>query len=243
MKLVINWVRTLEGMLHEGWYWNNSGILVKLASGFLPKMAWIFSSSRIKGATHSCKLLTQLFTHALAQTTRSVPSFCEKCFKVVVYPRNIDEARTLLEIFENSLPFGRSWKVGPDTRNYTKAQWGGYIYCRGMVDALGIYDNIVPLVEEAMPGIDAFVKQGCTEYEMALGPTDEYVRHELADQIEEEFFERVDEGELLTGQPPHMRVAAMAEWVDWSGKVDWTPVKYHLEPKPEPEPEGEGKDV
>jgi hypothetical protein len=107
-----------------------------------------------------------------------VPLGCMDCYKIVVRPRTYDQ---LLKLEEAQTELGFASKCGVEIRPAVKGLYGGYFYNRGLDEARKklktikrAYDLIVREADPFYEGIDIIIKRGCTEFEHAIGPSDQW---------------------------------------------------------------------
>ena len=126
------------------------------------------------GPPMSCGFLMNImFSSAYART--AVPHGCRACYKVKVAPRTL---RELVAAWEIAKGIECNSKWGIDFYNsYSQDFYAGYFYTTGLDAARALFK----VVREAFdadpklgPDIPMKIKRGCSEYEAALGPSDQY---------------------------------------------------------------------
>lgn len=141
---------------------------------------WVKQS---RDASRHCRFYMGLmFEHVYARTR--VPAGCAGCYKVKVAPRTLRELMGLRDI-ARALP--HTYKCGLDLPTpFTSGPYGGYFYLNGLEAARAAYGPIREAVSghgKLGPGVPVFIKRGCTEYEIACGPSDRYsfepAQHEI----------------------------------------------------------------
>lgn len=101
------------------------------------------------------------------------PLPCLECWKVVVRPRTVKELLQLLELQEHHTDC--PCKCGMEQRKYTHANYGGYFYNDSIKEGQERYAEIRSKVDQLInPGIPVILKRGCTEIELAYGPSSEW---------------------------------------------------------------------
>jgi len=68
-------------------------------------------------------------------------------------------------------------KYGIDIRDYSRARYGGYIYCTGPKEnALQTIEKYKPEIQKLLgDDIEVSLKRGCTEYELEYGDSNSWV--------------------------------------------------------------------
>ena len=153
---------------------------------------------------------------------KMVPSYCRKCWKVVVRPRNIVE---LFDLYELQREMGVPCKCGIEGRPKVRGLYGGYFYCKSETEGQERYKEVRALADEHFSKeTPVFLKRYCTEYEIgpgSLGPSDK-----LPDMTEDEIwleeyiiahFPRVGFG---IPPPDHIAAGIMQKWIDDAYKYD-----------------------
>lgn len=153
-----------------------SGALVETADGGLQfpnpaKKHWMFVNY---GPSLGCDFLFHfMFRQVYAET--AVPHGCRNCYKVKVAPRTLRELVAAWQIAQR-IECRSKW--GVDLNNpYSQHVYAGYFYVPGLEAARTLYK----VVREAFaadaklgPGLAVTIKRGCSEYEIAVGPSDQY---------------------------------------------------------------------
>lgn len=100
---------------------------------------------------------------------RAIPEYCFDCCKVVIEPRSVLELFKLLLLFDRPLlQDNNTRKCICETREYCSGTYKGFIYCRGVDEAVAIGEKMRELIaREISPGIPVTVKRGCSEFEHA----------------------------------------------------------------------------
>ena len=114
-----------------------------------------------------------------------VPSMCQNCYKVVVRPKTLKQLFALLELQKR---LNRPAKCGIETRMSVFGLYGGYFYNLGIDEGKSRYTEVRQAVNENKylgPDVDVILKRGCTEYEHAVGPSDEWKITEEQKAIEQ----------------------------------------------------------
>ena len=188
------------------------GDIIEHADGTLEVAAsearnpWMFISH---GPALGCSFLMRFaFRHAYAKG--AVPYGCQACYKVKVVPRTLRELIAAWRIARR-VPCHSKW--GVDLNNpHSQNVYAGYFYASGLDGARAIYR----LVREAVdadpklgPEVGMTIKRGCSEYEAALGPSDQYQFSPELAEVEAYLRSR------FRGTPSAKSTGApMAYWID-----------------------------
>jgi len=132
---------------------------------------WIRES---RDASRHCPFYMRvMFQHVYRK--RQVPSGCATCYKVKAVPRTLRELVALRDV-ARALP--HTYKCGLDAASpYTSGLYGGYFFVNGLEAARAAYPRIRDAVSSHAKlgaSVPVFIKRGCTEYEVACGPSDRY---------------------------------------------------------------------
>jgi len=108
-----------------------------------------------------------------------IPEKCHGCWKVVQRPSNLDE---LFEIYKYQKEMRLASKCGVETRKYVHGNYGAYWYNRSKEQGL----ERLEVVRKDFPKIPAILKRGCTEFELAYGPSDQWKLDRRTIELEEQ---------------------------------------------------------
>lgn len=227
-----------------GWFLNYDGKIERHAVGPMAETPWIYQNM-----TFQCVKWHSIFFELVTDKTM-VHSHCHNCFKVVIAPRTVEEL-IALENWQKTL-VGIECKCGIELRDFVTRLYGGYFYCRGVVEgkqsyaevkrwAKEMHDNQNEIFEvhhdEPMPVI---LKLGCTEFERAVGPSDRYQITEQQQVLEEALDNHLEFDPLETPkgydefpQPEAVKEYIRTVWLKWAHHHgDMTYVKYMPDRKP-----------
>jgi len=115
---------------------------------------------------------------------RCVPRKClNHCYKLCATDRGFDDDRKqvrqlslseVMDINEFQERLGLNSKVGMDDRDYTPSLWGAYWYTDSLKAAYELYPAVRAGLDDINPDIVLNVKRACTEFELYLGPSNEW---------------------------------------------------------------------
>ena len=144
-----------------------------------------------KDAQRDCRFyLGVLFPHVYRK--KQVPAGCASCYKVKVVPKTLRQLHAVLAI-ARALPY--TFKVQVEAATPTVSGiYGAYFYRNSLDDAREAAGNIRAAVDghpQLGPDVTVFIKRGCTEYELAVGPSDGYTFSPEVKEFEAELRSRV----------------------------------------------------
>lgn len=185
----IDVVDVLKPLLNSGWYIDINTSKVMCSPGMKWDVPWIYANP---DPNMHCVFNTNLFEMA-----RMVPRYCRDCFKVVIRPKTVAQLIRLYELMATEfVKLGLYCKCGVEERNYVHGNYGGYCYNRGLKQGKESYRRIRKMVDNEL---DVILKRGCTEMELRLGSTKQYVVPDWADELEDKVMKVM---ELPKKNPP-----------------------------------------
>lgn len=219
---------------------------------------WIFTNP---SPTLRCNFyMDGVFTHL-----GFVHSTCMECWKVVVKMHYVTQLFKMYqwqkEFVKDDYGKDRFCKCGIEERPYVHYQYGAYFYNRGIEQGKLRHGQVLRGMQELFgkdnvsdkPGswddgkVEVILKRYCTEFELKLGPTNQYKRPDNADFIEDKLHNAFELEKLNPGQPDYLLEHVMANWLKFAwdrgdptakqfhgGKPFYTPViTYHDQEKTE----------
>lgn len=141
------------------------------------------------------------------------PSFCkDKCFKVVVYPRNCKETFELYKVMEGC-PY--HCKIGIDLRDYTPSKisnFSAFFYCDSKEHGQQVYDDVKKMASAVHPETTVLLKKSCTEMELdkSLEPNPEW---------EERLDDIFGKHELFWVEPKFVKNRTKVFWLKYARSV------------------------
>ena len=184
----------------------NADGTLQLAGGRKSSVHWVYVRN---GPSLGCNFLMDfLFKNVYAQS--AVPQGCSNCYKVKVVLRTL---RQLVAAWGIAEGIAVQSKWGLDLNNaYSQNVYAGYFYVPGLDGARAMYKvarELFAADPRIGPDVAMTIKRGCSEYEIAVGPSDSYTftpeMAELESYLRSRFREqkREDKGHVV-----------LAEWVD-----------------------------
>jgi len=155
-----------------------------------------------------------------------VPPRCMECWKVVVGPRTLKELFLLLDIEKD---LDRPSKCGIELRHYTPKHYGGYFYNSSLDEGRGCYEIVRKAVDEHIsPEVGIILKRGCTEYEMALGPSAMWYISDKFWDLDKRIEAIVDPySPNAEGQTEECLAMVHSHWIEWAWRnMDKTADEY-----------------
>lgn len=156
-------------------------------SPIISTSTWISGGPSAKLPCATC--MPFLFQGAYAKA--AVPYACRNCYKVKV------EAKTLRELVAVRKIVGTldvTHKCGPEVDHiYSSNLYGAFMYLDGLDAALRLKESVRDLVDrDPLLGADVpvYIKRGCTPFELACGPSDQYTFSPELQELESQLFSR-----------------------------------------------------
>lgn len=196
----------------------DAGDLVREADGRLrlaqepgPTPEWARVSH---GPALDCTFKGQfLFQHVYAKA--AVPHGCSACYKVKVVPRTL---RQLVAAWGIGKSIECRSKWGVDLANvYSQNVYAGYLYVAGLDDARAMYRVMRDIINShPLLGSDVAIsiKRGCSEFEAALGPSDQYSFAPELEDLEAQLRKKFRSNHFR-GLPP----VPLAHWIDVAFRI------------------------
>lgn len=157
----------LTPLLKHGWKWEHDGTLKMRPTSPLVDSPWANSVPLDVDCLHWQRAFWEF-----ASGQQMVHSHCQECWKVVIYPRTVVE---LVKLYRWQQTLKKPCKCGCDFRTWTGHLYGGYHYTRSLAEGKRRYKQVRAWADKNL-GEDAEVilKRGCTEFERAVGPSDDW---------------------------------------------------------------------
>lgn len=177
---------------------------IRFATGSQTRTPWLIHKGVVG---HQCHIFHSVY-HGMFGC---IPKTCFKhCWKMTACNKGIKDdvvqqltMKEVMEIEELQKYLDLPSKCGMDRRVYTPNIWGAYWYFPNLEMAQNHYNQIRGCMNLINPDIDVNIKRSCTEFELALGPSDKW------DELEIDWMEK--EGVLD----------------EWVYRIDQEPVKQH----------------
>lgn len=203
-------VDIFQPLLEKGWYISNKISKLTYAAVIDCNTPWIYINPM---QDMNCTFNVNLYERA-----RIVPRYCRDCFKVVIRPKTVAQLIRLYELMSTEfVKLGLYCKCGIEERNYVHGNYGGYQYSRGLRKGRECYEVVRFLVSAHLGSdVGVILKRGCTEMELNLGPSKEYVVPDWADELEDKIMEAV---ELPKENPPTPKFIAdhtIRKWLEFA---------------------------
>lgn len=230
-----NVFRKFAHLLEAGWYIHPD--TKKFTPGFPGidwRRNWIFTNP---DPVRTCDLYHETF-----KALNFVPERCLGCWKVVVKLPSVD---ALIKVWNWQKGFVGSdvWcKCGIEERPYVTYQYGAYFYCDSKEQGIERHAKVV----EGLQGVlgaanvktttgaykkgktEVILKRYCTEFEVRLGPTDQYKRPETSDVWEQRIKEVFDVSKINVVQPDYLVEEILLRWLEFAyDRGDQTALDYN----------------
>lgn len=175
---------------------------------------------------HYCKLWHDIFN-----CLGFIPTPCLNCWKVVVKLRTVEQAMELLQLMKEDLT--GSCKIGMERRKYSRGHFGAYFYNDSIgegrnkyleiyraMEGNGILAALLEDVDKAGKTTRIILKRYCTEFELSLGPSDQYRPPPSAAEWERKIDERFDMPQMGMSQPKDLQDHILREWIEFAWDRD-----------------------
>jgi hypothetical protein len=164
----------------------NEGKLTLPQSATRPHSNWHFikPEGSEKLQRPSCRLLKDVL-HNIVYAQTAIPLGCRHCYKVKVEVQTLSQLMTLKGLLPQIPCYS---KCGSESHlRHNQSLWGAFFYAEGLQSAHDICHQVRNLLQ-SQPSLDknakVAIKRGCTEYEMALGPSDQWQFNESLQDLE-----------------------------------------------------------
>ena len=143
-----------------------------------------------------------------------IHSTCQECWKVVVRPRTLIELHKLLELQKVlDLPS----KCGIEKRDTVHGLYGGYFYNDSLKQGREIYKVVRSNVDlNISPEVPVILKRACTEFELEMGPSDEWEVSQDQKDLEYLLSDLIDYRPRHMPQPDHLKDSVFRSWIHWA---------------------------
>lgn len=195
-------------MLYEGRLTLESDGSISIKRQMDPNSPWVFKSS--PPDRDSTKWLEVYF-----RCYRFIPRTCHSCFKVVLKPETLDD---LYKVWKLQMKMDLASKCGLETRSFVRSKgYVAYWYCPiagGLEEARSWFKKIKTKVKEQAIKGEIYLKKGCLEMELAVGPSDKWVHsteHERLEYMLDQIFVQPPD---RTPQPAHHVIHVQRLWIE-----------------------------
>lgn len=152
--------------------------------------------------------------HIYFEAFKFIHSVCQDCWKVVVRPRTLMELHRLLEMQK---VMGLPSKCGIERRDSVFGLYGGYFYNDSLAQGLDCMDLVRVNVDSNISSdVPIFLKKGCTEFELEIGPSDEWEVSDEQKEMEYLLMDIVDNDISKSVQPDHLKDSVFRTWIHWA---------------------------
>ena len=138
----------------------------------------------------------------------AVPLACRHCYKVKV---EVDTLAELVALREQSLNIPYPSKCGAEVdQPLSRSRWSAYFYLDGLEAAFEVHRRVRERIDgqPALRDARSSIKRGCTHFEMALGPSDQWSFDESLGELERALLP-------LCGPPDEPPLNKHASYLGW----------------------------
>ena len=164
-------------------------------------------------------MFSVIFKNAPVSLTKGktwVPTGCQGCYKVVARPKTIKQLFATVELQKR---LGLHAKCGLEHRAHVFGLYGAYWYNRGLEQGKECYKIVRKAIDEDSllgPDVDVILKRGCTEMEMAVGPSDKYEITQEQLMLENLVYECFNMDVVNRKQSPMAVDYVHARWIEYA---------------------------
>ena len=158
-----------------------------------------------------------------------IPSYCQKCWKVVVRPRTLTELFKVLEVLQElDLPS----KCGIERRYSVPALYGAYFYNESVEAGQECVDKVDKAVSEKLGHpLPILLKRGCTEFEEKFKDSSKWRVTKEQQHLEARLERLFANKGRVSEQSDEMKIHIMANWLKFAyAQGDPTVHEYLSEP-------------
>ena len=153
---------------------------------------------------------------------KQVPLGCRSCFKVKIALPNFKSLMTIVSVLEQTQYV---FKCGVDFYNeYSRDLYAAYIYCTGLdgarATARALAERMSSLSELRSPDVVVTVKRGCSHFEVACGPSDQWTFDESLAPAEEELKAVFVQEKAQTKDYMNRKMEALIQWIAFAHQIN-----------------------
>jgi hypothetical protein len=199
----------------------------------LHEVPWIY----VRSPEHyDCHLWHNVIFDVVSTKTanRFVPTKCQSCWKVVARPKTLAGLFAIGDIQQNILT-QYSCKHGIERRPTVHGLYGAYWYNSSIEDGLKCYEDVREEVnkhEDLGEDIPVLLKRGCTEFELACGPSDKWRTSKEQVRLEEMIERNIVRDFVLQKQPDHLVRHVHRQWIEFAYENGDETYKRYTDGKP-----------
>ena len=193
-----NVVKICEPLLQQGYVIDPKDMKIKPgveSMDWKSPWAYVNPGSEMGG----CRWYTHIFN-----TVGFIPRYCRECYKIVIRVGTVYQLLKMLDMMRKEfIPLNYHCKCGIEQREWVTANYGGYLYNRGLGQARDRFPKVLAIAQKYLslpdsvlgvlrdsgfignPEPSIVIKRYCTEYEIKLGPSDKYEAPDWADGLED----------------------------------------------------------
>jgi len=138
---------------------------------------------------------------------RIIPSGCQNCWKVVIRPKTIESLFAAHDILQE---IDRPSKCGIEKRYSVPALYGCYLYNNSEQEGL---ECLALVKEKFWPGVECFLKRGCTEMEHTFGDSRKWEVKDEQIKLERRLEDLFIDAKKRSFQSDELKRHIMANWI------------------------------
>lgn len=226
-----NVLQKFDHLLDQGWFIDPDSRKMTCRQGLDHKREWMFVNPDHE---MSCNLYQEIF-----KICNFIPERCRGCWKVVVKMHTV---RQLFDLWQWQIKWtkgfehkGRYCKCGPEKRLWVRENYGAYFYtssqAEGQTRKREVVEELTKLFGLGSTGkyddgkIGISLKRGCTEMELGLGPSTEYVKTKFDLYREARILDFIDRPKINPILPREVEEFVLLKWFKYAWKINDMTVK------------------
>ena len=162
----------------------------------------------------SCHFLSK-FLFQVIYKQKAIPLACQQCYKVKIYYQNVEQLVSFKAILEK---IDHVSKSGCELDSpISQGIWSSYIYTHGLDMAFDIYDTILNIIQKdpkKWESLRIVIKRGCTEFELALGPSQDWVFENNIAKVEDALL-KVFEVRTININKDEIKMKDRSVYINW----------------------------
>ena len=201
-------LQPIISMIYEGKLTLEADGSISLKRQIDPNSPWVFKGTPTD--RDSTKWLGVYF-----RCYQLIPRTCHSCFKVVMKPETLED---LFKVWKLQMKTELASKCGLENRSFVRSKgYAAYWYCPiagGLEEARSWFKKIKTKVKEQGIKGEIYLKKGCAEMELAVGPSDKWVHtteHERLEYMLDQIFLQPPD---RTPQPAHQVIHVQRLWIE-----------------------------
>ena len=221
---------------HPGYFYRMEDGKIDCVRKQQPDPPWFYFKN---GMNQNCQFWHYILFDAIFER-KKVPIYCQNCWKVVVMPRDLEELFACYALLhELNIP-GKCGTEGD--RPNTDRLYGAYFYNNSLEDGQECYEKVRAAVDREKEyeinelgcnikvkfdkDVPVILKRGCTEFEQACGPSDEWTFDQEQVELERVMQDSFAQDVVIAKQGDIQKARLFQRWIH--NAFQWGDPKYKL---------------